>query len=135
MAKISGLLLDRIDAHIEVPHLSTQELMTRSVAKAQPLCGDASVARAKQVQRLAADGLACNAQLRAKQLRQHCQMDDAAQNLLKTAINQFNLSTRAYDRILKVSRIIADLDDSEGIQMFHVAEAVNYCMLDRKLVI
>ena len=136
MAKISGPLLDRIDLHIEVPRLSTQELMTRSVGESSATVRERVCrARAKQVQRLSADGLTCNAQLRARQLRQHCQMDDAAQNLLKTAINQFNLSARAYDRILKVSRTIADLDDSENIQMFHVAEAVNYRTLDRKLAV
>jgi len=136
MAKISGPLLDRIDVHVEVPRLSTQELMTRSVGENSATVRERVCrARAKQVQRLAADGLTCNAQLRAKQLRQHCRMDDAAQNLLKTAINQFNLSARAYDRILKVSRTIADLDDSEDIQMFHVAEAINYRTLDRKLAV
>ena len=134
--KISGPLLDRIDLHIEVPRLSTQELMARSVGESSATVRERVCrARAKPVQRLAADGLTCNAQLRAKQLHQHCHMDDAAQNLLKTATNQFNLSARTYDRILKVSRTIADLDDSEDIQMFHVAEAINYRTLDRKLAV
>jgi magnesium chelatase family protein len=132
--RISGPLLDRIDVHIEVPRLSPQELMTKSIGESsldvrERVCR----ARAKQVHRLQNDGITCNAQLRAKQLRAYCQMDDAAHDLLKTAINQFNLSVRAYDRILKVSRTIADLDDSETIALHHIAEAVNYRTLDRKL--
>jgi magnesium chelatase family protein len=79
------------------------------------------------------DGLTCNAQLQARQLRAHCALDGGAHDLLKTAINQFSLSARAYDRILKVARTIADLDTSETIQLHHIAEAINYRTLDRKL--
>lgn len=90
-------------------------------------------ARSRQVERLKADGLTCNAQLKAKQLRTHCVLDGAAHDLLKNAINQFSLSARAYDRILKVARTIADLDSSDNIQLHHIAEAINYRTLDRKL--
>jgi magnesium chelatase family protein len=82
---------------------------------------------------LADKGVICNAQLRAKQLREHCQLDAVARDLLRSAIDKFGLSARAYDRILKVSRTVADLDGSEGIQLHHVAEAINYRTLDRQL--
>ena len=85
------------------------------------------------MQRLKADGISCNAQLRAKQLRAHCELDGAAHDLLKNAIHQLSLSARAYDRILKVARTVADMDEAEGIQMHHIAEAINYRTLDRKL--
>jgi magnesium chelatase family protein len=90
-------------------------------------------ARERQVTRLQPDGLTCNAQLQARQLRAHCALDAGAHDLLKTAINQFSLSARAYDRILKVARTIADLDASDGIHLHHIAEAINYRTLDRKL--
>lgn len=90
-------------------------------------------ARARQVERMREDGLTSNGQMRAKQLRVHCDMDASTKDLLKAAINQFGLSGRGYDRILKVSRTIADLEDSEKIELHHVAEAINYRAFDRKL--
>ena len=90
-------------------------------------------ARAKQTARMKGSGLTCNAQMKAKGLREYCDMDDATRDLLKAAIAQFSLSGRGYDRTLKVSRTIADLDDSDSIQLHHVAEAINYRSFDRKL--
>ena len=78
-------------------------------------------------------GLSCNAQLKAKGLRDYCEMDAGTKDLLKAAISQFSLSGRGYDRILKVSRTIADLEDSDAIQLHHVAEAINYRSFDRKM--
>ena len=75
----------------------------------------------------------CNGGMRAKELREFCDMDGGTKYLLKAAIAQFNLSGRGYDRILKVSRTIADLEDAEKIEMHHVAEAINYRAFDRKL--
>jgi len=127
-------LLDRIDIHMEVPRLSTTELMAKSVGESSASVRTrVNAARARQVERLQEDGLTCNAQLRARQLRAYCHLDEATNDLLKTAINQFSLSARAYDRILKVSRTIADLEGAENIQMHHIAEAINYRTLDRKL--
>jgi len=132
--RISGPLLDRIDIHIEVPRLSPQELMTK-----QPGESSASVrervlrGRQRQVQRFGDDGIACNAQMRARHLRAHCQLDGGAHELLKNAINQLSLSARAYDRILKVARTIADLDGADTIALHHIAEAINYRTMDRKL--
>ncbi len=86
-------------------------------------------AREKQLNRMGR----CNGQMKAKELREHCDMDSSTKDLLKAAIAQFNLSGRGYDRILKVSRTIADLEDGEKIEMHHVAEAINYRAFDRKL--
>jgi magnesium chelatase family protein len=134
LGRISGPLLDRIDIHVEVPRLSTQELMGKSIGESSATVRErVARARQRQVARLQPDGLTCNAQLKAKQLRAHCALDDGAHDLLKTAINQFSLSARAYDRILKVARTIADLDAAETIQLHHIAEAINYRTLDRKL--
>lgn len=134
LSRISGPLLDRIDIHVEVPRLSTNELMAKSVGETSATVrARVRCAREKQVARLAPFGLTCNAQLNAKALREFCNLDDATRDLLKNAINQLGLSARAYDRILKVARTIADLDDAENIQLHHVAEAINYRTLDRKL--
>ncbi len=75
----------------------------------------------------------CNGGMRAKELREYCEMDSATKDLLKAAIAQFNLSGRGYDRTLKVSRTIADLEGAQNIEMHHVAEAINYRAFDRKL--
>ncbi len=134
LARISGPLLDRIDIHIEVPRLSPQELMSRAIGESSATVRRrVETARQIQVERLNDDGLTCNAQIKAKQLRVHCVLDEGAQDLLKAAIHQFSLSARAYDRILKVARTIADLDAAAQIQLHHIAEAINYRTLDRKL--
>ncbi len=86
-------------------------------------------ARGKQLARMGG----CNGQMKAKELREHCDMDGSTRDLLKAAIAQFNLSGRGYDRTLKVSRTIADLEGAANIEMHHVAEAINYRAFDRKL--
>lgn len=132
--RISGPLLDRIDIHIEVPRLSPQELMTKQIGESSTTVRERVLrAREKQTARLLEDGISCNAQMRAKHLRAHCHLDGGAHDLLKTAINQLSLSARAYDRILKVARTIADLDNAETIALHHIAEAINYRTMDRKL--
>lgn len=134
LMRISGPLLDRIDIHIEVPRLSPQELMGKAVGESSATVRRrVCQARERQVARLQGDGITCNAQLRTRHLRAHCQLDAAAHDLLRTAINQLSLSARAYDRILKVARTIADLDSSDTIQLHHIAEAINYRTMDRKL--
>ena len=90
-------------------------------------------ARKRQTERMGGSGLTCNAQLKAKGLRDYCDMDASTKDLLKAAIAQFSLSGRGYDRILKVSRTIADLEESSNIELHHVAEAINYRAFDRKL--
>lgn len=134
LSRISGPLLDRIDIHVEVPRLSTTDLMARQIGESSATVRR-RVMKAREIQttRLKPEGLSCNAQLKAKQMREYCALDTGASDLLKAAINQFSLSARAYDRILKVARTVADLDTSENIQLHHIAEAINYRTLDRKV--
>jgi len=136
LSKISGPLLDRIDIHIEVPRLSSEDLMNKRAGESSATVRRRVVAaRKKQVERMGnGKGAAtCNARMRAQEMRDYCQMDGSTKDLLKAAIDQFNLSGRGYDRILRVSRTIADLEESENIDIAHVAEAINYRAFDRKI--
>jgi magnesium chelatase family protein len=133
LARLSGPLLDRIDLHVEVPRLNATELMNRAPGeKSVDVRVRVMNARARQLQRFGGEGIGCNAQIKARHLRE-LPLEDAARDLLKTAIHQFSLSARAYDRILKVAQTISDLDAADTIQLHHIAEAVNYRTLDRKL--
>lgn len=132
--KISGPLLDRIDLHVEVTPVSFDEL-----AHHQPEEGSKEIrervviARLKQEKRYAKqDGIHCNAQMGSKDLRKYCRITDEGMNILKKAMDSLGLSARAYDRILKVSRTIADLDNSENIATKHLAEAIQFRSLDRE---
>jgi len=134
LAKISGPLLDRIDIHIEVPRLSSDELMSKRTGESSATVRRRVVtAREKQRERMSDYGISCNAGMGTKAMREFCEMDGGTKDLLKAAIAQFNLSGRGYDRTLKVSRTIADLEGSSNIEMHHVAEAINYRAFDRKL--
>jgi len=125
LARLSGPLLDRIDLHVEVPRLNAAELMNRAPGESSVDVRERVVrARERQLQRFGNEGIGCNAQLRAKHLRV-LPLEDAARDLLKTAIHQFSLSARAYDRILKVAQTISDLDASDTIQLHHIAEAIS----------
>ncbi len=135
LQRISGPLLDRIDIHIEVPRLKDQELVNQPNGETSSAIRE-RVMRAREIQsrRFANDGgTHCNAHMNAKQIRKFCGAKDDVKDLLRTAINQLNLSARAYDRILKLSRTIADLEGVEALALSHVAEAVQYRSLDRKL--
>ncbi|MBP6963548.1 MAG: YifB family Mg chelatase-like AAA ATPase [Armatimonadetes bacterium] len=136
LQRISGPLLDRIDIHIEVPRLRDQELVNVPTGETSTAIRT-RVERARETQRVRfgsnGAGIYCNAHMGAKQIRQYCVAKDDVKDLLKTAINQLNLSARAYDRILKLARTIADLEGVEDITLAHVAEAVQYRSLDRKL--
>ena len=134
LMRISGPLLDRIDIHIEVPRLRYEDLSSARAGEASANIRD-RVTRARQVQtkRFSGTKLHCNAHMQSKQIRQYCGVDDSVRDLLRSAVAQLNLSARAYDRILKLSRTIADLDGTERIGVAHVAEAVQYRSLDRKL--
>jgi len=128
--KISGPLLDRIDIHIEVPAVKYKEMAGEATGEpSAPIRARVERARAVQRQRLGK----CNARLTPKQIKEHCQLDEEGQELLKMAMTELNLSARAYDRILKVARTIADLDGSERIQPDHISEAIQYRSLDRQL--
>lgn len=134
LSRISGPLLDRIDIHIEivpVPFDKLSELKEAESSEEVRL----RVIKARQIQEerfTDIDGVYCNAQMSSKQLRMYAQPDSEGSERLKEAMQRLNLSARAYDRILKVSRTIADLDNSENVLAVHIAEAINYRNLDRE---
>jgi len=132
--KISGPLLDRIDIHIEVTPVSYDELSSKQVNENSKGIRDRVInARLIQEERFKAHKeVHCNAQMGSKLLRQVCKIDSSGEQILKTAMEKLGLSARAYDRILKVARTIADLDASENIQTAHLAEAIQYRSLDRE---
>ena len=132
--KISGPLLDRIDIHVEVTPVSYNELSgERSSEKSKSIRERVMKAREIQSKRYEGNnGVYCNAQMSSNQLRTICKINEAGNQLLKTAMQKLQLSARAYDRILKVARTIADLDSSEKIQTSHLAEAIQYRSLDRE---
>ncbi len=134
MNKISGPLLDRIDIHIEVVPVSYEELSDMRQAETSNRIRDRVIAsRERQSHRFKNhDNMYSNAQMHSKMIRQHCEIDSAGKNLLKRAMENVGLSARAYDRILKVARTVADLEDSDSIQAHHLAEAINYRSLDRQ---
>jgi len=134
LSKISGPLLDRIDLHVEVTPVNFSELSSQRLAEKS---GDIRerVIKAREVQTVRFENqkeVYCNAQMGSKAVREICQINDASQTLLKKAMEKLGLSARAYDRILKVSRTIADPAGSEDIQMEHLAEAIHYRSLDRE---
>ncbi len=137
--RISGPLLDRIDIHIEVPRVEYDKLSDRRLGESSEVIQKrVEAARERQRQRFpkrssgAKDGsdvpdpITCNAEMRPADVRQYCVLDDASRSLMKTAMSQLNLSARAYHRVLKLSRTIADLAGSESIQTAHLAEALQY---------
>ncbi len=134
VSKISGPLLDRIDIHIEVPALTYDELKERSSGeKSEVIRERVNKARKRQLERYKdRKGMYCNAQLASKDTRKYCEIDTSCDELLRAAILKFGLSARVYDRILKVSRTIADIEDSPNIQPSHISEAIQYRTLDRK---
>ncbi len=133
--KVSGPLLDRIDLHVEVTPVNINELSTVDVNLEKSLSVRERVIKARNIQQeryKEIPGIYCNAQISSKMLHQYCALNTAGINLLKNAIERLNLSARAYDRILKVSRTIADIEGSEAIKTEHVAEAITYRSLDRE---
>jgi magnesium chelatase family protein len=131
--RISGPLLDRIDIHIEVVPVPFDKLSDSKVAESSQVVR-ARVVQARKTQAIRFSkhpGIHCNAQMSSKLLRKYCEIDAAGQSMMKTAMERLGLSARAYDRILKVSRTIADLDTSEQIQASHLGEAIQYRSLDR----
>jgi magnesium chelatase family protein len=133
--RISGPLLDRIDIHVDVPAIDIQDLTGTIESESSELVRS-RVARARLVQRKrlrSENGVRCNARLPNRLIRKHCQLDSAGLDLIKQAATSLNLSARAYDRILKVARTIADLAGSDRINVDHLSEAVQYRALDRNL--
>ncbi len=135
--KISGPLLDRIDLHVEVTPVKFTELTSNTIdastIKSEHIRARVINARAIQTERFKeTEGVYCNAQMSPNMLRIYCELNNASSNLLKKAMERLNLSARAYDRILKVARTIADLAASEEIKTEHIAEAIHYRSLDRE---
>ena len=134
LSRISGPLLDRIDMHIEIVPVPFDKLSEMASAEPSAVIRERVIAaRGIQAARFSNDeGIYCNAQMSSKMLRKYCVVDEAGQQLLKAAMARMNLSARAYDRILKVARTIADLAGSERVQTEHLAEAINYRNLDKE---
>ncbi len=132
--RISGPLLDRIDIQIEVPRLKQDELLSPGQGEpSRVVRGRVAAAREIQASRFAESEIFINAAMTSRHVRQHCRLDAAGEELLKMAITRLGLSARAYDRILKLSRTIADLAGEQAISVPHVAEAIQYRSLDRTL--
>jgi magnesium chelatase family protein len=134
LSKISGPLLDRIDIHIEVTPVPFEKLTETRPAESSVSIRD-RVTKAREIQSKRFEDLESihyNAQMNTKQIREFCALDEASLQLLKTAMERLNLSARAYDRILKVSRTIADLEQSTTVSSNHIAEAIQYRSLDRE---
>ena len=134
LSRISGPLLDRIDIHIEVVPVPFDKLSEQRVSEpSQQIRQRVMQTRNTQKERYAEyPGIHSNAQMSSKMLRKYCVVDTAGHNIMKTAMQKLGLSARAYDRILKVSRTIADMDASPNIQVHHLAEAIQYRSLDRE---
>ena len=133
-SKISGPLLDRIDLHIDVPEVSYREL-TRdpSGESSKVIARRVSKARHLQLRRFHSGkhSIFCNAQMGPAQIRKHCVLEEDTKKLLENAIQKLGFSARAYDRILKMARTLADLAELENISSEHVSEAIQYRSLDR----
>jgi magnesium chelatase family protein len=135
LGRISGPLLDRIDLHVEVPAVKFREITAdRTGETSAQIRERVVVARQRQQQRFAGKPrITCNARMGSKELKAYCGLDEATIELLKMAMADMKLSARAYDRILKVARTIADLAGSERISADHISEAIQYRTLDRQL--
>ncbi len=132
--KISGPLLDRIDLHVEVTPLPFADLSSEEESEHSDVVRQ-RVVKARKIQEARyaqLDGVHCNAQIGAKSIKEYCRINEASKTLLNKAMEQLGLSARAYDRILKVSRTIADLAESEDIKIEHLAEAIQFRSLDRE---
>jgi magnesium chelatase family protein len=135
LGRISGPLLDRIDLHVEVPQVKFREISGDRTGDTSAQIRDRVIAaRRRQHERFKAKPkITCNARMATRELKQFCELDDSTRELLKNAMADWNLSARAYDRILKVARTIADLAGSENVLSDHVSEAIQYRSLDRQI--
>jgi magnesium chelatase family protein len=125
--------LDRIDIHVEVPAVAHKDLLGEAASEPSTVIRQRVIsARQIQEQRLKRTKIYCNAQMASRHIRTHCRIGDDAHRVLAAAIDRLGLSARAYNRILKISRTIADLDGAADIQVDHVSEAIQYRSLDRQ---
>ena len=135
LGRISGPLLDRIDLHVEVPPVKFREISGDRTGETSAQIRERVVAARKRQQTRFAHKprITCNARMGPKELKEFCALDEGTKELLKTAMADWNLSARAYDRILKVARTIADLAGAESLGSDHVSEAIQYRSLDRQI--
>lgn len=134
LGRISGPLLDRIDMHIEVPAVPFEELSGRNEGTSSGVMREQVLrARRRQRERFGGSGTQVNGRMTSRQIRKHCQLDANGSALLKAAMEELGLSARAHDRILRMARTIADLEDCSEIRFEHLSEAIGYRTLDRKL--
>ena len=134
MAKISGPLLDRIDIHIEVPAVEYRDLKSdRPGQGSGEMRGQVLAARELQTARFQGTKTLLNAQMSNRLVKQHCQLDGGAEAMLQQAMTELALSARAYTKILKVARTIADIERATDIRIEHISEAIQYRSLDRAL--
>ncbi len=131
--KVSGPILDRIDLHIEVEPVDYERLSSKNKEETSAEIRK-RVNRAREIQRKRFEGtdISCNAKMSPKVTKEFCVLTDEASNLLKLSFDKLGLSARAYDKILRIARTIADLEESESIELSHVAEAIQFRSLDRK---
>jgi magnesium chelatase family protein len=135
LGRISGPLLDRVDLHIEVPQVKFRDITSERTGEASAQIRERVIAARRRQQARFKDKpkITCNARMGSRELKEHCALAEATMELLKFAMTDLNLSARAYDRILKVARTIADLAGAEKIASEHVSEAIQYRSLDRQL--
>jgi len=132
--RISGPLLDRIDIQLEVPAIAFREVASKEPGEKSEAIRERVVqVRRRQAERFGRSKIRCNARMSSKMIRNYCQLDEAGEEMLRMAMQELGLSARAYDRILKVARTIADLAASENILADHIGEAIQYRTLDRNL--
>jgi len=126
--------VDRIDIHVDVPAVPFAELSShRNSTSSTSMREQVLRARRRQSERFAGLNLLANTRMNSKQIRQFCRLDETGQNLLKQAVYELGLSARAHDKVLKIARTIADLEETEEIQPHHIAEEIQYRRLDRNL--
>ena len=131
--RISGPLLDRLDIHVEAPSLNYQEVTSNlSVEKSEQTRERVKNVREAKLSRFSGDKIYCSANMTTALLKKHCKIDSGSEKIMEMAISKLGLSALAYDRILKVSRTIADLAYKEDIQQEHISEAIQYRTLDRE---
>ena len=133
LSKVSGPLLDRLDIHIEVPPVDYNQLSDAEAGESSASIRErVNEARKIQIERFKGTTISCNAKMTPSLTRQYCVLSQQAAKTLEISLKKLGLSARAYDKILKIARTIADLDKSENIENIHIMEALQYRSLDRK---